>query len=107
MKIDIKNQETAEVRSIVRGHGKGDILETFLKEELADIPENTKRLWEIQCTGGGTIRHTNTEKVKKISIYSYPGYGKSDMKYKDLQKAKEIITRDKDYKDYQVYVPLE
>ena len=77
---------------MVRGYQScgyhADILAKFIKEELSEIPD-VADTYQIECPGGGRIKHTNTAEEKKIFIYGYSqGFGKANH-----QKTQDIISK--------------
>ena len=98
IKIDIKCPETKRIKTLIRGYGDGDILETFLRDELAEVPGGSSS-WAIACSGGGTIKRTNTEGKKRIAIY-----GHADLRERDLDEARDLISQEPDFQGYQVSI---
>ena len=98
IKIDVKCPKTFKTKTVIRGYGDDDILETFLNHELADAPDGGTA-WAIKCSGGGTIKRTNAEGKKKIAIY-----GHADLREMDLEEVRDVVAQEPDYQGYEVSV---
>lgn len=98
IKINIKCPKTFKTKTLIRGYGDDDILETFLRDELAEISGGSNE-WNITCSGGGTIKRTNSAGKKSIAIY-----GHADLRERDLDETRDVISQEPDFQGYQVSV---